>query len=324
MPNYQGVWSLSTQFQNAGAWPVQPLYGDIGIVAGDAGGNGAVIDYIQISTLGNAQDFGDITGGTYTAGYYMGGCSSSTRGLFMGGAYHGEGAASSNFISVITIASRGNSSKFGDLTQGRSRSAGVSNDTRGLNGGGSIGSDNPQTTIDYVTIASDGNAIDFGDLTVARSPTENSFSSTTRGVFGGGRTSGTDVNTIDYVTIASTGNATDFGDQSTVGSGGGCSNGTRGVFAGGYSGGRTNIMEYVTIATTGNTSDFGDLTAASFLLSGTSNKTRGLFMGSVGTGDTTAIDYITIATTGNAADFGDMTIDRGGSTSFSNAHGGLS
>ena len=36
----------------------------------------------------------------------------------------------------------------------------------------------------------------------------------------------------------------------------GCSNGPRGIFAGG---GGTNVIEYVTISTLGNATDFGDL-----------------------------------------------------------------
>ena len=58
MPNYQGVWSLSTQFQNRTGWPVQPLYGDIGIIGG---GTSNEIQYVQISTLGDSADFGDLT-----------------------------------------------------------------------------------------------------------------------------------------------------------------------------------------------------------------------------------------------------------------------
>ena len=33
MPNYQGVWSLSTQYQNASAWP-QPFPTSIGVFFG--------------------------------------------------------------------------------------------------------------------------------------------------------------------------------------------------------------------------------------------------------------------------------------------------
>ena len=52
-----------------------------------------------------------------------------------------------------------------------------------------------------------------------------------RGVWGGGSSQ----NTIDFVTIATTGNATDFGDLITGRRWlAGCSNGSRGLFGGGY------------------------------------------------------------------------------------------
>ena len=55
-----------------------------------------------------------------------------------------------------------------------------------------------------------------------------------RGVFMGGYNGGTRYNNIDYITIATTGNAIDFGDLTRVADGAGsCSNGTRGVNAGG-------------------------------------------------------------------------------------------
>ena len=114
--------------------------------------------------------------------------------------------------------------------------------------------------MDYVTIASTGNATDFGDLTAARYALT-AAASPTRGVF----FKGTNVaNTMDYITIASTGNATDFGDDQVGPAGyqGACSNGTRGVWGGGYVSGSdsvTDTMDYVVIQTTGNASDFGDL-----------------------------------------------------------------
>ena len=70
-------------------------------------------------------------------------------------------------IDYITIGSTGNASDFGDLTAARSSTAGTSNATRGIVGGGDEGS--AVNTIEYITIGSKGNAQDFGDLTVARS-----------------------------------------------------------------------------------------------------------------------------------------------------------
>ena len=78
MPNYQGVWDITTQFQYAAEWPV-PHPQDIGLFAG--GITVANIDFVSISTTGNAEDFGDLT----VARYYVSGLGSSTRGVFGAG-----------------------------------------------------------------------------------------------------------------------------------------------------------------------------------------------------------------------------------------------
>ena len=84
MPNYQGVWSLSTQYQNAGAWPSPPLTSnDLGILAGgrDSGSNDLnIIQYVFIATTSNANEFGDLS----VAGSDMGLTSSSNREVFFG------------------------------------------------------------------------------------------------------------------------------------------------------------------------------------------------------------------------------------------------
>ena len=66
-------------------------------------------------------------------------------------------------LSYITIATPGDASNFGDLTQHRAYTGATSNGTRAVFGGGS-GYD----IIDYVTIATTGNATNFGDLTMSR------------------------------------------------------------------------------------------------------------------------------------------------------------
>jgi len=83
-----------------------------------------------------------------------------------GGGFNGSRTTS---ITYITIASTGNSTSFGSLTQARNALAALSSSTRAVFAGGDPGNA-PYTTnvIDYVTIASTGNATDFGDLTVAR------------------------------------------------------------------------------------------------------------------------------------------------------------
>ena len=88
-----------------------------------------------------------------------------------------------------------------------------------------------------------------------------------RGVFGGGHPS----NVIAYVNIAMGSNALDFGDM--LGTANevitGCSNGYRGVLAGGYPP-ASNVMQYVNIANHGNAIDFGDMTQARNGLAGIS------------------------------------------------------
>ena len=167
-----------------------------------------VIEYVTMSSEGNATDFGDFSANRDQ----MGSCGNTTRGVFSGGFYVGLGTSGntkSNVIDYITIASTGNVTDFGDLTVGRqSVGSGVtSSSTRGLTMGGDAGSDSD--VIDYITIASTGNATDFGDLTSGRSLCF-STSNATKAVCG--RDSWINDNNIDVVTIASTGNATDFGD----------------------------------------------------------------------------------------------------------------
>jgi hypothetical protein len=271
-----------------------------------------IIDYITLSTLGNAIDFGDLI----AARGYAAGCSSSTRGIIAGG-------SDTNTIQYLTISSTGNSIDFGGiLTSTHRQGPGCSNSTRGVFMGGYRGPSpsGDKNTIDYVTIASTGNAVDFGDLTRTVSANA-SCASSTRGISAGGFP--TNSNIIDFVTIASTGNAIDFGDlyrASARLNNSGCSNSTRGLFAGAYSPG-DNIIQYITIASTGNSQDFGDLLNSIDHTAGVSSPTRGVWGG--GRSNTNVIQYVTIATTGNAQDFGDLTVARNGAAPFSNGHGGL-
>ena len=129
------------------------------------------------------------------------------RGVFGGGV--NPSYAYVNSIDYIPIATPGNATDFGDLTQTRYTLAATSDGSRGVFGGGNAP---PRVnTLDYITIATPGNATDFGDLTVNRNGLA-ATSDGSRGVFGGGIDSSTTVNTIDYITISTPGNAYDFGD----------------------------------------------------------------------------------------------------------------
>jgi hypothetical protein len=128
-----------------------------GVIAGNDSANN-VIQFVTISTLGNAADFGDLNVGRRSPG----GCSNSVRGLIGGGF---NSPSLKNEIEYITIATLGDAIDFGDLTQARWLLSSCSSPTRGVFAGGYQPS--PAATynvIDYVQIMSTGNAIDFGDL----------------------------------------------------------------------------------------------------------------------------------------------------------------
>ena len=121
-----------------------------------------IIDYVNIASIGNATDFGDLLG----LELHMSGCSNGTRGIIAGGI---DGSYS-DVIQYITIASAANSIDFGDLSVDIYGSSACSDGTKGCIGGGctNTGGNQRVTNIDYVNITSIGNATDFGDLTVAR------------------------------------------------------------------------------------------------------------------------------------------------------------
>jgi len=181
--------------------------------------------------------------------------------------------------------------------------------------------------ISYITIPTQGNTLDFGSRTI--SGIGANISSRARGL-SAGDTAPTFVNTIDFITMASTGNATDFGDRTIVtGRMRGCSNQTRGMWAGGFGPSPTvrNQIDFVTIAATGNAIDFGDLTGNNEAPSGNINSpTRAIWGGGDTAGDgsySNVIQFVTIATTGNAQDFGDLIVNRGIMAGLSSATRGL-
>ena len=280
------------------------------------------IDYFTISTLGNAQNFGNLS----EARYWTSSHASSTRGVWGGGAVSPTSPNKTDRIDYVTIASTGDAIDFGNLDSSRYGLGSCSNQTRGLFAGGYQPPGSQISNVDYITIASQGlNAQDFGDLTVARYYMSATASST-RGLFLSGR-SGTSpytyYDTIDYVTISSQGNVQDFGNLlAPVSSGAAASNPTRGIYAGNENT-PTNTIQFITIATTGNAQDFGDLTANQMQGSATASSTRGIISGGYVAAYVDTIQFVTIATTGNATDFGNLTVARGNNGSCSNGHGGL-
>jgi hypothetical protein len=291
-----------------------------GVVAGGRNpGVTSSVEYFNISSTGDSATFGNLTASRMN----LGGFSSSTRGVFVGG------ETDSSVIDYITFSSTGSSASFGNLSNGTQYSDGTSNSTRGLAIHGFDPGPGNVDTVEYVTIASTGTISDFGNLTEPKRASRSS-SSPTRAVIGGGLNPA-GVNSIDFMTISTLGDAQDFGELTTViWDGESCSNATRALWAGGSTSPTNtgiNVIQYVTIATTGNASNFGDLTEQLGQNHACSSSTRGVWAGgnpgSSPYPKTVTISYVTLLTEGNAVDFGDLLVGRDWGTGVSNAHGGL-
>ena len=169
------------------------------------------IDYVEISTIGNALDFGDLMNTASGAGSGM----SPTRGVIANGIVSPSSPHYTSTISFLTMASKGNSVRFGENTWNGGYGDGGSNNIRALFAGGyDQGNARNQQRISAVTIASEGNAINFGDLHIGKAWNWGAGTQT-RGFFGGGNAfpSQTHYNQIEYVSMYSGGQAIDFGDM---------------------------------------------------------------------------------------------------------------
>ena len=166
-----------------------------------------VIQYITISSTGNANDFGDLV----TRSAQRGAFSSSIRGLWCGGYYPSNPDGQIDFVN---IASTGNAQSFGDLTTPQIRVGGGSNATRGVYFGGQTTPGGSRTgDINYVTIATGGNAVYFGDLSYTQE-WPRMMSSSTRGIVAGG-SPGPYIGTLvsmEQLNFSTQGNTVGFGD----------------------------------------------------------------------------------------------------------------
>ena len=278
-----------------------------------------LIDFVTISSLGNALNFGDLK--TDGRGFSRS-VASNVRGVTAGG----EDAPGGRFeaIEYYTIQSGGEAISFGDLSAQRGMPGSCSSSTRGIFSGGEESPGNVNT-IDFIEIMTIGNAVDFGDISAAKKdPHSGLVNSPTRGVFAGGTPEPNNI--IEMVTIASTGNAVKFGDLSQGRKGfAGFGNSVRGAFAAGEahgSPGTVTTMDYITIASEGNAIDFGDARTSRYVVNGgVSNSTRGVWSG--GNTALNLIEYITLATLGDAQDFGDLVLGRRAASGCSDSHGGL-
>ena len=301
MPNYQGVWSLSEQYQAIGQqnWPMAP--GAPTGVSAAAGDQQATVSFTApsfqgvppnitgylatsnpegLTATGSASPL-TVTGLTNGTSYTF--TVQATNGVQYGPAGTSGGVSPAaavmqifggrdtggnliNSIQRITISTTGNAVDTCDLTGTTGFGCvGGASSTRGIQAHGLNGSFQRTNIVDYTTFATTANAVDFGDLTNSRAYLTGLSSATRFLVVGGGVNDfDTNLNYIDYFTIASTGNGTDFGDtnaQSAYGTGG--ASPTRGIYANGL----TSIA------------------------SGTRSN---------------VVEYVTLASTGNGTDFGDL------------------
>jgi len=293
------------------------------------------MDMVEISTLGNAVDFGDFTQARYA--HNMG--SSGTRGIMAAGGYPGNPTNRSQVIDYVTFQSGGGASDFGEMSVAPIRAAGFGNGVRGVFAGGYIGSSPYQTitTMQYVNIATLGNSIvAFGEINKYTAPksggnkSDMSVADRTRGCIGGLQTyfhpATTSTNSIVFVTTATLGDSQDFGDLTIArtSSNGVSSSTTRGLFYSGSPGptAAKNTIDYITIQTKGNAVNFGDMTTSgnSGGSNHGSNLTRSVNHDSGG-GNT--IEYVTITTLGNTQDFGDLTVARVSYAGLDNSNGSI-
>ena len=285
------------------------------------------IDFITISTFGNAQDFGDrIQSGE---GAHFG---SRTRAV-CGGA---SAPTYTQTVDFVTIATTGTALDFGDKTTLNARASGCSNATRGMFAGG-FKAPQASDVIDFVNIASAGDFLDFGDLLGNREAPAGNINSPTRAIWASGDTDGAGnfANSISYVTIATTGSTQEFGGLHEIFFGGsGLSSSTRGLIGGGYNPGSPqasnssiNVIQALTIATLGNTVNFGDLIInqeSRYNVGSCTDCVRGIFAGGTHSGGVTnVIGAVNLASEGNAIKFGDLTANKRFYGGTSNGHGGL-
>ena len=274
------------------------------------------IEFANINTTGNTKDFGNLT----VAGAWLtASCSSSTRGVYIGGAPRGD------TIDYITIAEQGNAVDFGDPAVNRGAAGGCSNEVRGLYAGGDTGG-NKKDSIEFITIAAKSNATDFGDLVSgATGGLTGGMANQVRGIWAGGYTP-TALNVIQYVNIMTLGDSIDFGDLTSLASEPAAvfANHTRGIVAGGS--GDSNMINSITVASTGNATYFGDISSGGgqSCMGGGCSHTRGIIAGASSPSYNNGIVYITMATFGNSLDFGDLAETKGQGACVTNCHGGLS
>ena len=289
-----------------------------GLIAGGYTASNTVentIDYINISTPGNATDFGDLTVGRYS-GATM---SNATRAVFGGGIV----VNNSNVLDYVTVATPGNAIDFGDMSADWAYIASEGDGTYGVMASGfRYTSQSLYNDIEYITIDTPSNSTSFGNLsgnqTGRAMGTNGTIGVITTGNDGSGSAYSNSMLTITMATpgnaVVSSGTLLDSwtyvqnlpGDNTYLLVGAGRR--SNGEDANGW----TNMVEKFATATQTGAADHGDLTNSGGMSAASSDGTYAFWAGREGSntpsgqsnGRYHTIEQMSIATGGNSTDFG--------------------
>lgn len=198
---------------------------------------------------------------------------------------------------------------------------------------GNIGITAQGTTLNYVTAATPGNATTYGSLSTSHNGGGSTMDDT-YGLFADGNNN---TGRIDYITMQTGGSSSaQFGTTSTQRDpmASALTNGTRGVFAGGYGSSWSTVIDYVTIQTPGNASSLGSLGHSGIGYAGAVyDGTYGCWLGGYGgTGyagnninnrSINVIQRIAVATGGTAINYGDLVVGNNNNAIEGGAYGGI-
>ena len=324
------------------AWGGDRAVAQVGYTRSDYNNNGSNYDavvndlnYFDITTPANAQDFGDLNG---SAMFRSDAMSNGTRGVFWGGDRDVWNWNGNRRIQYVTTATLGNASYFGqplyyhvyqdsfnrNIYNTNHNSCGTSDGIYGLQiggtGGGNVGNRN---SIEYISIDTLGDAQQFGYFGQATS-SNSAWNDATRSVMYHGSNGDYYSTWIKYLTTQTTGNATAISNSHPHGTGhSSCSDSTWGVTYGGTNSNQSNNLTYNVTQNLSDATTWGSLSSTRSNSGGTfagctSNGTYGVIVagGNKGT-PYQNIERFTIKTTGSCAGFGNLIYNGTGTTTVS-------
>ena len=285
-------------------------YGDRGMFCGGMDDNGdrvSDMNYVDVTSTGNASDFGNLR----SQKCQLAGAGGGGRGMVFGG----ERGPYKDEIDYWAFSTLGNASDFGNLSADIAWGAACSNGTTAYYFGGK--DNDKRNEIEKVTIATTGNATAFSGLLQSAEAQMGACADASRGVKCGGASS--PYGEMDYVTFDNEGNAVDFGNltqrKHLLSA---CSNETIGLIVGGWNNdygdnGARSDVDKITIQTTANASSFSSFSGNRWECAASNgNESRALGAGGKSGSNNQnstvedGIYYWGYASGGGSGDFGDL------------------